>query len=95
MLFRSFWAKFAVLKEVVAADSLLWLAVVAVIFSIIGAFYYLRMIKLMYFDKPEDTQAITADLDLKVALSTNSLMVLGLGLLPGGLMALCIAAIAH
>ncbi len=93
--FLGFWAKFAVLKEVVAADSLLWLAVVAVIFSIIGAFYYLRMIKLMYFDKPEDTQAITADLDLKVALSTNSLMVLGLGLLPGGLMALCIAAIAH
>lgn len=93
--FLGFWAKLSVLKEVIATGSLLWLAIVAVIFSIIGAFYYLRIIKLMYFDKPEDTQAIVADIDLKVALSANSLLVLGLGLLPGGLMALCLASIAH
>ncbi len=92
--FLGFWAKLSVLKEVVATDNLLWLAIVAVIFSIIGAFYYLRIIKLMYFDKAEDTQEITADLDLKIALSANSFLVLGLGLLPGGLMALCLAAIA-
>ena len=93
--FLGFWAKLSVLKEVVATGNLLWLAILAVIFSIIGAFYYLRIIKLMYFDKPEDSQAITADFDLKLALSTNSLLVLGLGLLPGGLMALCLTAIAN
>lgn len=93
--FLGFWAKLSVLKQVVATGSLLWLAIVAVIFSIIGAFYYLRIIKLMYFDKPDDTQAISADIDLKVALSANSLLVLGLGLLPGGLMALCMTAISH
>jgi len=93
--FLGFWAKLSVLKEIVATGSLLWLAVVAVIFSIIGAFYYLRIIKLMYFDKPEDSESIVADIDLKVALSANSLLVLGLGLLPGGLMALCMSAIIH
>lgn len=93
--FLGFWAKLSVLKEIVATGSLLWLAIVAVIFSIIGAYYYLRIIKLMYFDKPEDTQEIIADTDLKIALSANSLMVLGLGLLPGGLMALCLMAITH
>lgn len=93
--FLGFWAKLSVLKEIVATGSLVWLAIVAVIFSIIGAFYYLRIIKLMYFDKAEDTTEITADIDLKVALSANSLMVLGLGLLPGGLMALCMTAMTH
>ncbi|MDH5407417.1 MAG: NADH-quinone oxidoreductase subunit NuoN [Gammaproteobacteria bacterium] len=92
--FLGFWAKLSVLKEVVAADSLLWLAVVSVIFSIIGAFYYLRIIKLMYFDKPEDTTAITADMDLRIAISANSLFVLGLGLFPGMLLALCLSAIS-
>ena len=93
--FLGFWAKLSVLKEIVATGSLLWLAIVAVIFSIIGAFYYLRIIKLMYFDKPEDTEEISPNIDLKIALSANSLLVLGLGLLPGGLMALCVTAIAH
>ncbi|MDH5777615.1 MAG: proton-conducting transporter membrane subunit, partial [Gammaproteobacteria bacterium] len=92
--FLGFWAKLSVLKEVVAADSLLWLAVVSVIFSIIGAFYYLRIIKLMYFDKPEDTTAITADMDLRIAISANSLFVLGIGLFPGMLLALCLSAIS-
>ena len=91
--FLGFWAKVSVLKEVVASGSLIWLAVLAVIFSIIGAFYYLRIIKLMYFDKPEDTTAISANADLRIALSANSLLVLGLGLMPGGLMALCLTAI--
>ncbi|MDH5447210.1 MAG: NADH-quinone oxidoreductase subunit NuoN [Gammaproteobacteria bacterium] len=91
--FLGFWAKLSVLKEVVATSSLTWLAIVAVIFSIIGAFYYLRIIKLMYFDKPEDDATIVANVDLRIALSANSLLVLGLGLMPGGLMALCLTAI--
>lgn len=91
--FLGFWAKLSVLKEVVATNGLIWLAITAIVFSIIGAFYYLRIIKLMYFDKPEGTESIEADIDLKVALSANSLLVLGLGLMPGGLMALCLTAI--
>lgn len=91
--FLGFWAKLSVLTEIVATGSLIWLAILSVVFSIIGAFYYLRIIKLMYFDQPEDTQPVGGDLDLRIAISTNSLAVLGLGLFPGGLMALCLAAI--
>ena len=91
--FLGFWAKLSVLNQVVAAGGLVWLAVLSVIFSIIGAFYYLRMIKLMYFDKPEDQHPITADLDLRIAISANSMAVLALGLFPGMLLSLCLAAI--
>ncbi len=87
-----FYAKLAVLEAVVNIG-MVWLAVVAVIFSIIGAFYYLRVVKVMYFDKAEDTQPITAGSDLKVVLSLNSLAVLALGIFPAGLMALCMTAI--
>jgi len=87
-----FYAKFAVLQAVIGAG-LTWLAVVAVIFSIIGAFYYLRIIKLMYFDKAEDTQPIETTTDMKVVLSANGLGILLLGLAPGSLLALCTAAI--
>jgi len=93
--FLGFWAKLSVLKEVIATSNLIWLAILAVVFSIIGAFYYLRIIKLMYFDKPEDTNKISAKFDLQLALSMNSLAVLALGLFPGGLMALCLATIGH
>lgn len=89
--FVGFWAKWSVLREVVAAD-MVWLAVVAVVFSIIGAFYYLRVVKLMYFDKAEDTAPLTAPGDLRVALSVNGLTVLGLGLFPGALMLACVQA---
>ena len=87
-----FYAKLAVLEAVVNVG-MVWLAVVAVIFSIIGAFYYLRVIKVMYFDKPEDTSPITAGNDMKFALSLNSLAVLALGIFPAGLMALCMTAL--
>lgn len=87
-----FYAKFAVLQAVIGAG-LTWLAVVAVIFSIIGAFYYLRVIKLMYFDKAEDTHPIETSMDMKVVLSANGLGILFLGLAPGSLLALCTAAI--
>jgi len=87
-----FYAKLAVLQAVIGAG-LAWLAVVAVIFSIIGAFYYLRIIKLMYFDKAEDTNPIETSTDMKVVLSANGLGILFLGLAPGSLLSLCTAAI--
>ncbi len=91
--FLGFWAKLAVLEQVINND-MLWLAIVGVIFSIIGAFYYLRIIKLMYFDKAEDNTPLSSSPDMQLMISFNSLAVLGLGLFPGGLMALCISAIS-
>lgn len=90
--FLGFWAKLAVLQAVVSVD-LIWVAVVAVLFSVIGAFYYLRVIKYMYFDKPEDERPLVAGMDFRVVLSANSLAVLLLGVFPGSLMALCAAAL--
>ncbi|MEN9538089.1 MAG: hypothetical protein RLZZ126_324, partial [Pseudomonadota bacterium] len=60
---------------------------------LIGAFYYLRVVKVMYFDNPASTAAIDAPTDVRAVLSVNGLLVLGLGILPGGLMALCAEAI--
>ena len=88
-----FYAKLVVLQAVISVD-LVWLALVAVFFSIIGAFYYLRVVKVMYFDAPEDKQPLAAATDLQVTLSINALAVLALGIFPGGLMALCASAIA-
>ncbi|WP_455221690.1 NADH-quinone oxidoreductase subunit NuoN [Kaarinaea lacus] len=87
-----FYAKLSVIQSIVNAD-LVWLAVLAVIFSIIGAFYYLRIIKLMYFDKAEDNSQITSTPDMRFILSLNSLAVLALGIYPTNLMAICNAAI--
>ncbi len=86
-----FHAKLAVLRAVVEAD-LLWLAVLAVLFSVIGAFYYLRVIKLMYFDSAESDLSINKGWDIKLVLSLNGLLVLGLGILPGVLTGWCIGA---
>jgi NADH-quinone oxidoreductase subunit N len=83
-----FFAKLSVLEAVVNAG-FVWVAVIAVIFSIVGAFYYLRIIKLMYFDKAEDDQPLEAGADMKAVLSVNGIMVLMLGIFPGGLLALC------
>lgn len=85
-----FWAKLAVLQAVVAID-MLWLALVAVFFSIIGVFYYLRVIKVMYFDNAEDTAPISKGRDMQLAISANGLAILALGLYPAGLMALCVS----
>jgi len=87
-----FYAKLAVLQSVLAAGHV-WLAVVAVIFSLIGAFYYLRVVKLMYFDSPEDSSPIEPAVDMRVLLSANGLAVLFLGIAPQPLMALCLHAI--
>jgi NADH-quinone oxidoreductase subunit N len=89
-----FYAKLSVLDAVVKAGQI-WLAVVAVIFSLIGAFYYLRVVKLMYFDEPRDAAPIEAGLDVRLLLSVNGIAVLVLGVMPGGLMALCLAAMQN
>jgi len=83
-----FYAKLSVLKAVVDID-LVWLAVTAVIFSVIGAFYYLRIIKFMYFDKAEDSVPLQTNLDMRVVMSANGLVVLALGIYPTSLMTLC------
>lgn len=86
-----FFAKLFVLDAVVSAD-MTWLALVGVFFSIIGVFYYLRIIKLMYFDKPVDDMPLTAGLDTRIVLSVNGLSMLVLGMFPAGLLSLCAAA---
>ena len=85
-----FWAKLAVLNMVVQMD-MVWLALVAVFFSIIGVFYYLRVIKVMYFDDVVDDQPLTCGRDMQITLSSNGLLVLALGLYPAGLMSLCLS----
>jgi len=59
----------------------------------VGAFYYLRVVKVMYFDPPVQTAPIEAPLDIRVVLTINGALVLILGLVPGGLMTLCAQAI--
>ena len=86
--FIGFWAKFSVLLAVVDTGQM-WLAVVAVFFSLIGAYYYLRVVKLMYADAPVDTAPIQAGLDMRLLLSANGLAVALLGVFPQALMTLC------
>jgi NADH-quinone oxidoreductase subunit N len=95
-----FYAKLSVLQALVSTNSpgYLWLAVVAVLLSLIGAFYYLRLVKVMFFDEPTDTRPIdasTAPADARAVLSLNGAAVLLLGIVPGGLMALCVQAIVR
>jgi NADH-quinone oxidoreductase subunit N len=87
-----FWAKWAVLAQVVQSG-LVWLAIVAVMFAIIGVFYYLRVIKLMYFDDAEDLTPITANTDMHIAISANAIVILLLGLMPYGLISICLGAL--
>ena len=87
-----FYAKLAVLQAAISAG-FIWLAVVAVLFALIGAFYYLRVVKLMYFDDPQDLAPVPSAGDVRVLLSVNGLLILVLGLLPGALMDLCQRAI--
>ncbi|NNM01096.1 MAG: NADH-quinone oxidoreductase subunit NuoN, partial [Gammaproteobacteria bacterium] len=91
--FAGFWAKWFVIKEALAGGYT-WLAVAAVLFSVIGAYYYLRMVKIAYFDAPADGVAVRADADMKLVLSVNGLAVLALGLAPGALMAICVTVTA-
>ncbi|GAB7128258.1 NADH-quinone oxidoreductase subunit NuoN [Silvimonas sp. JCM 19000] len=93
-VFVGFFAKLAVLKAVVSMG-LTWLAVFGVLMSLIGGFYYLRVVKVMYFDDAEDTHPIVAGLDARAILSVNCLLLLVLGLMPDRLMYLVTAAITR
>ena len=86
--FVGFWAKLAVIQAALNVD-LLWLAIVAVLFSVVGAYYYLRVVKLMYFDEPSERRALEGSGAVRFVLSLNGLAVLALGMYPGLLLALC------
>ncbi len=87
-----FYAKLAVLQAVINAGYV-WLAVVAVLFSLIGAYYYARLVKLMYFDAPSDTAPIAPRGDVRALMSANGLAMLVFGVMPEPLMALCLYSI--
>lgn len=87
-----FYAKFSVLNAAVQAGHIP-LVVMAVLFSLIGAFYYLRIVKLMYFDAPESHEKIYVQPDSALLISINGLAVLALGILPGALMSVCAVAV--
>ena len=86
--FLGFWAKWFVIKEVVAIGHI-WLAVLAVILSVVGVYYYLRVVKLMYFDQPEPVKLLDASRPMRIAISLNGLALLLLGFMPGELMRIC------
>ena len=90
-----FFAKLSVLQPLVDSRQpvLIGLAVYAVMMSLVGAFYYLRVVKVMYFDPPLTASTVVASTDVRVVLTINGALVLLLGLFPGGLMTLCLQAI--
>ncbi len=90
-VFVGFFAKWQVIAAAIQAD-FVGLAVLAVITAVIGAFYYLRVVKLMYFDEPESTAPVTAPIDFRAVLSVNGLAMLGLGIFSGGLIGVCVRA---
>ncbi|EUJ10868.1 NADH dehydrogenase subunit N [Methylophilaceae bacterium 11] len=83
-----FYAKFTVLQAAWQAG-FTWAVVLAVLMAVVGAFYYLRIVKLMYFDAPTDLSPIHAPIDMQFVLSMNALALLLIGLLPQVLMNLC------
>ena len=91
-----FYAKLSVLQALISSGQTvhIGLAIFAVMMSLVGAFYYLRVVKLMYFDPPVQTAPIQAPMDIRLVLTINGALVLLLGLLPGSLMALCARAVA-
>jgi NADH-quinone oxidoreductase subunit N len=90
-VFVGFFAKWLVIKAALDAG-LVWLAILAVVFSVVGAFYYLRVVKLMYFDDPVTEAVIDAPADFRAAISVNGIMMLGLGIFSSSLIAVCMSA---
>jgi NADH-quinone oxidoreductase subunit N len=89
-----FYAKLAVLQAVLSVGPLgIVLAIIAVLFSVVGAFYYLRIVKLMYFDAPTDTTVLAPRGDVRVLMTLNGVAVLYFGIVPGPLMSLCLYSI--
>lgn len=92
--FLGFWAKLAVLRAALSGD-LMWLAIVGIVSAVIGAFYYLRVIKAMYFDEPVGEGPVPrADRPLRVVFGVNALALLALGLFWNPIMAWCQQAFA-
>jgi NADH-quinone oxidoreductase subunit N len=87
-----FYAKFSVLNAALQAGHI-QLVIMAVLFSLIGAFYYLRIVKLIYFDAPESHEKIYIQPDSSLLISINGLAVLALGILPGTLMSICAVSV--
>ncbi len=90
-VFLGFFAKWQVIAAAISAG-FTGLAVLAVVTAVVGAFYYLRVVKLMYFDEPEDETLITAPVDFRAVLTINGVAVLALGIFSGGLISLCVSA---
>ncbi|CAN7396798.1 NADH-quinone oxidoreductase subunit NuoN [Rhizobacter sp. LjRoot28] len=92
-----FYAKLSVLQAIITTNvtGYIVLAVVAVLLSLVGAYYYLRLVKVMYFDEPTDASPIVAPVDVKAVLALNGFAALLFGILPSGLMALCAGAIVN
>ena len=86
--FIGFWAKLGVIQAVLGVGYT-WLAVVAVLFSVVGAFFYLRIVKVMYFDEPLDATVLGGSTLMRTVLSANALLVFALGVIPGALISLC------
>ena len=86
--FIGFWAKFVIIQGLLGVGYT-WLAVVSVLLSVIGAYYYLRIVKLMYFDEPVDMTILGGSMLMRTVLSANALIALGLGLVPSALFTLC------
>jgi len=92
-----FFAKLSVLQAIITTNqtSYIVLAVIAVVLSLVGAYYYLRLVKVMYFDEPVDTAPIVAGFDVRAVLALNGFAALLFGIVPGGLMELCSAAVLN
>ena len=92
-----FYAKLSVLQALISTnlEGYWWLAGVAILFSLIGAYYYLRIVKVMFFDEPRDSTALSGPGGVKVLMSLNGVAVLALGLMPSGLMTWCAQVIGQ
>ena len=90
--FIGFWAKLGVIQAVLGVN-MTWLGVLAVLFSVVGAFFYLRIVKLMYFDEPTDRSILGGSMLMRTVLSANALLVFGLGVVPGTLLEICHVAL--
>lgn len=90
-VFVGFFAKWQVIAAAISAGYT-WLGIIAVVSAVIGCFYYLRVVKLMYFDEPEDSTPAVVPTDFAAVLSVNGLAMVGLGIFSGGLIGLCASA---
>ena len=90
-VFVGFFAKWLVIKAALDAG-MVWLAISAVVFSVVGAFYYLRVVKLMYFDEAVTESPIDAPVDFRAAISLNGILMLGLGIFSSSLIAVCMSS---